>query len=124
MKSFFETDLSPVDKTAAIVVGKGVHYDPNMVHQFEHYINPPATLQFTGPKDQDMAGRKYGFMSVVGYLGKRGRGALWLVKCKCGMYEVRRSKSIKKASPRDKCQACHHLDHIKNHYKYLQSLSI
>jgi hypothetical protein len=65
----------------------------------------------------DLTGRKYGKLIVVGLfndkkyinenLGFRTCArSLWVVRCICGWYETRTTKSIKKAHPESCCFQC------------------
>jgi hypothetical protein len=121
---------APLNKTAALVTGKGVHFDDtaklkrNPGHR--HFEAPPVCVD---PKDypqapefQDLRGRKIGRMKVVGYLGTLGyskwaKGA-WLVRCVCGDYETRKAKTIKTSNdPNHSCDRCAYTNRLVNGYR-------
>lgn len=106
----------PVDRTAAIVTGKGIHYTP--IIQKDSVISkvpiptrqiPESTLNTSA--FTDLTGRQIGSFKVIGlskYQKKR-----WVVKCVCGNYTARRSKSLLNESTRHMCDECNHLQRIK-----------
>lgn len=72
-----------------------------------HFDAPPKILPVPASAP-NRTGKKYGALTVIGYLGpnSRNRGSEWLVRCLCGQYEVRRAKAVDKASPHDCCARC------------------
>ena len=106
----------PVNRAAARVTGRGVHYDPiKKVTQTQYYAPPPT---FRTPSHvRDLTGVSFGRHRVIGFLetsGGRAAGPKWLVRCACGTYEERRSKSIRNPqNTSDCCQQCRHLLHLK-----------
>lgn len=112
--------LHPVNKTAALVVSKGVEYKPDCKVQVKEFIGPPPiVLAHKHPRTAtfaDLTGRKKGRFVVIGLM--QGSGGKWVVKCACGTYTTRSSKSIKSAdtNPKahfDACRECMHLAHLK-----------
>lgn len=118
----------PVDKTAALVTGKGESYDL-IIKQSSIVCSKRPLPTYKIPKFcVDLAGVKIGNMTVIGYshpkrtgTGKRaGKGSLWVVKCVCGNYEYRNSRVIKKHlkgevnRPLDNmCVVCKKLKHMR-----------
>lgn len=103
MKDFeFTATHVPIDMTARKVVSKGINFDKNEFvskHKFKYHSDLPLIINNQLPKDPsfiDFTGLKVGNLSVIGLVknsyGIRGK---WLVKCNCGIYEVRTSKAIK-----------------------------
>lgn len=75
---------------------------------------PPAPLAPRPHNVQDLTGRPFGRMTVIGYhKSKAGLGALWLVRCVCGYYELRRSKAIVNSGAEQSCSECTRLEHLR-----------
>lgn len=119
----------PVDGAAARVIGGGVHYEPQKEIVQRHWTAPPNLAPITplmreNPQFEDLAGRKVGRFTVIGYLGKlsKSKAALWLVRCACGDYESRNAKAIRNPENRgDRCDKCRHLSHLKRRETYLHN---
>ena len=112
---FIATDKS-VNRTAGMVVKKGIHYDER-TRQENYYISkiPLPIIPFIGHKEHDLTGNKYYRLRVIGYIGKGSRTGRWLVRCTCGNYEVRLAKVLKrKEEEYGKCSHCQDLDYIKS----------
>lgn len=99
----------PINKQTALVVSKGVRFEPIKKIVQRHWSSAP---QCDEPPRRaplvDVAGKKFGRFTVVKYFGSNEkRGALWLVKCACGDYETRTSKSINNPNNTgDRCEKC------------------
>lgn len=111
--------LAPVNRTAGMVVGPG---DPRHECTFNPIVyrsDSPSMriVPFTGPADMDLSGVKIGRWRVVGYLGKAKQWShktgRWLVKCDCGAYELRTSKSLRNPDAVQMCQGCAYTEKIK-----------
>lgn len=121
MSDAFDKILSsrPVNKQAARVMGRGVHFVPNKKIDQSHWSAPPVTIQVSSqasnPSFQDQSGKKFGRFTVVGYLGA-GR---WLCRCSCGDYETRRQKAIlNRGNFGDRCDNCRHLSFLKRRAEF------
>lgn len=107
--------LTPINITAALVVSKGVHYQPDCTIQVKEYIGPPAMIARhklpKNPSFTDLTGIKKGRLKVIGLMeGERGK---WVVRCVCGTYTTRSAKSIKSIATNpsanfDACRECAH----------------
>lgn len=78
---------------------------------------PPLRAHPPDPGFVDMTGRKIGRLTVVGYLGKGHKGALWLVRCACGAFERRVTRTLKRSAVdgrNDRCGECGYLDELRN----------
>ncbi len=112
----------PINKTTALVAGRGVGYvcAKNIVHA--HWETPPATLPLMQGMP-DLKDKKCGLLTVVG-LYRRGDGkggSRWLVRCVCGRYTVRRSATITNSKdPNDCCEECRQLLYTKRHQYFLE----
>lgn len=119
--SFVATHV-PCNKTAANCVRKGFHYQfESKVRDKYHSENPLKTIKnISDFSSEDFTGKKHGFFTVIGLTKRIDKsGFIWLVKCRCGIYEVRTSKSIRnhrdnpgKYDP-DMCLACADIEKIK-----------
>lgn len=100
----------PVDAAAARAVSMRGEHEPTIKIEdwHKHYDAPPKT--FPTPSDvQERTGRKFGRLTVIGFLygQKKGTpGSRWLVRCVCGQYEVRRGKIIDRADADQCCARC------------------
>jgi hypothetical protein len=99
---------NPSNITAALVTSSGEHWDPERPTSWPatSYAAPPRTLRWTGPGD--LAGARYGRLTVVGLLKRTEVWSLWLVRCQCGDHEDRTRAAIqKKVAPM--CWRCDRL---------------
>lgn len=130
----------PVNKTAANVIKKGVLFESNKNCVIRS--NPNKMPIGRVPNDvEDLTGRQHGYFKVIGIyndpdryknihvkLRKAGgalchlkrrkdmrQRSLWVVRCCCGNYEVRRAKAIKNRFDPiyDRCSECFELFHLK-----------
>lgn len=106
----------PVNRSAALAVsGGGERYEPAVKTDSRYWDTPPP-LPPLPENCQDLTGTTFGRLVVVGYYGSGsgggGKGSIWLVRCKCGAYETRRTKSIKKLG--NGFHACHKCDYQKH----------
>lgn len=74
---------------------------------------------FTGPSDLDLTGNRFGRLVVTGASAEwksNSMGTAWVVRCDCGYFEIRRSKTIRKQEARTSkmCSHCDILEAIKN----------
>ena len=116
---FFDVSLRPVNSTAARVVSRGVHYDSSKKIVQRHWDVPPPVRPV--PKDpslQDLTGVKFGRFTVLGFYAE-GNG-LWVVRCACGDYETRRTKSIKNPNnDQDRCENCRQLVELRRRAEFI-----
>jgi hypothetical protein len=84
----------PNDKTAALVTGTGIHWEPERPANWtgKSYDAPPPTIRWTQPGD--LTGTRYGRIRVVGLLKAKFNWSLWLVRCQCGAWEDRTAGAI------------------------------
>ena len=102
--------LSPVNRTSARVVGRGVHWTPDKQIDPRESQNPlpygPIALS-----SNVRAGMKFGFFTVLGRAGDEHRsktkGAPYVCRCLCGMYAIRRARAVlNPANDKDACGRC------------------
>lgn len=108
---------APINKTAALVVSKGTEFVP---------MKRVLTMDSPNPIPTIGTGRlPYNIAKVVqGYIGKR-RGRLvvvglyshqpmrYVMRCQCGTYTVRKSKTLRNEANYDMCEHCRHLMQLK-----------
>lgn len=122
----------PLDKTAARVMGKGVHYEREMKPaptQVRASVDPlpTASSALIAGLDvyKELVGNTFGRWRVIGFAANQGTqnsNATWVVKCSCGRYEHRKAKAIRRAPMTgDCCAECRNLQYIKRAYKELGS---
>jgi hypothetical protein len=111
----------PVDKTAALVTGKGVHYEREVKSEYSISDLPIPTRLVErnndgNPEFEDLTGRRAGRMVCIGLA--RDYNGRWVVKCDCGRYTTRSTKSIKKAAPDNMCEHCQRIVNVKRYQEY------
>jgi hypothetical protein len=103
---------APLNRTASTVRdGSGDTWEPTMKSGQKHWKAPPLPLEpfIAVPGSKwliDLTGRQVGRLTVVRYHGRSGVSTpepMWLVRCVCGDYELRRAKSIIKETENDPC---------------------
>lgn len=120
----------PRDTTAAAVVFyKGVHYDPEIkgktyqTQDTPHLLRSISSLPDKVKKDpnfKDYTGFKYGNFVVVGLL-KDKKFDKWVLRCNCGLYEIRRTSRLREEPKRlcqQICQSCLDLARLQNREFY------
>lgn len=93
---------TPLDRQASVIRdGSGdIWREPDMPSNWAHWKAPPPAEGKLPAGRPNYAGAIFGRLSVIRYHGKSGLSNpqhVWLVRCSCGDYEVRREKSIAKA---------------------------
>ena len=98
--------LMPSDKTAAVVGGKGVHYEFQPADATKVHSQVPLPTRIANGRDRgrpnfvDLTGAQIGRLKVVGIsaeIKENDQNKIrWVVRCVCGTYEMRRSGYIKR----------------------------
>ena len=112
---------APVNKGAEMIFSGGESYEPKLPDTLIHSdvplpIKPIDKSILNNPQFVNMTGRKYGRFTVMGLstLNSPGQNAgRWVVRCICGRYELRRTKTIKKAAPDDMCGECRKVEQLR-----------
>lgn len=114
-------NFTPVNRTAALVVSRGEHFEPEVDTSKMVYsdtplpIKRPTNAAKSNPAYKDLTGLRNGRLTVMGlYAGGKGR---WVVRCACGKYEVRTAKAVKNIANNDMCSFCHAVERIKHIYQ-------
>lgn len=131
---------TPLNGNAGSVTSRGTSWTPKQECPPDqmHWTAPPPMIAFTEAKRlydsayntlPNLTGEKFGRFTVIGVLDdyKPKRGLRWVVRCACGDYEARKSKTIRKfqANPRpegegrggDRCHNCDTLLEIRRRYR-------
>lgn len=119
----------PLNAQAKNVISQGVHYEYKSKDKFHQ--NTPCDLKSNYEINlmeknfvefKNFSGIKYGDLTVIGlarFNGSKGcTRSRWLVKCVCGIFEIRTSKAIKNHLENnfrepDCCKACGDLKVIR-----------
>lgn len=118
MKPFDGTIPDPLDKQAAMMFAKGEKHRVGLSNNRFHSDAPPRVQPWLNanrrnPAD-DLTGRTVGRLTVIGYAAEHS--GKWVVRCVCGLYELRSAKAVKNpANDRDACADCRTLDQAKRH---------
>ena len=111
MKSQKEIDPNlPIDKSSKYVVSKSNerYSDFNPGDMLTNSSGLP--VKNIPSHVNDLTGIKKGRLIVIGlsasFSKDNGHGYRWVVRCSCGRYEIRRSRTILKANPIDMCNVC------------------
>lgn len=110
----------PINKTAAMVMSAGTHYEPVLNTQNDRK-NPlpisPVSKAEAGQADfKDITGFIFGRFTV---LGRHSESSRWVVRCDCGVYTTRKKKAISNPkNSQDRCQMCRKLISIKRSYAF------
>jgi len=113
----------PVNRDAALARDARSRdpWEPNKKIAQRHWSAPPR-LPRRPSAVPDLAGRKFGHFTVVGYFGPFRRGSLWLVRCLCGDYETRKSHAVKNPhNCHDRCDKCRTLLFLRREQHYLRT---
>jgi hypothetical protein len=106
----------PIDRTAAMMLSKGVA-PPEITITCDHWeVCPPLKKPaINGP---DLSGHRQGRLVAVGmHKERQGR---WVVRCDCGDFEIRTAKSLRNhANSADKCVKCRKIDQAKRHHEFV-----
>ena len=104
----------PINRLAAIVTSKGTQFKPtSKPSNYDVRDVQPVLKPWAETTGEDLTGRKFGRFAVVGYSAEKP--ARWVVRCQCGLYEFRTSKSVKNPNnDTDRCQDCRATFYIVN----------
>ncbi|HEJ6002023.1 TPA: hypothetical protein SL812_003317 [Pseudomonas aeruginosa] len=108
---------APVNGTAARVIKKGEHFDSRKKYgavcvDLPLAMRAPTEGEMTTSGFIDLRGVKFGRFTVLGMSAKKA--ARWVVRCECGNWSLRTSRSIKNPNnAEDCCEECRHLLFLK-----------
>ncbi|ASL39303.1 MULTISPECIES: hypothetical protein [Acetobacter] len=117
--------LAPLNRTAAVVVGRGTGWAPakKVIHDHDAWQeNPLPVITPEGETAQAIAkgliGTRHGYLTVIGYGGKRSKSksakAVWVVRCDCGMYGHHKMRALSNPDKsRMMCPNCDYLHELK-----------
>ena len=112
---------APLNAEAATVTSEGWESDFRAERDEDPYeqITPHELRPFVkNPENRDLKGSRFGRVTVLGLMKvskKRGKGALWSVRCDCGIYTGMRTKSLNRKDREEPlaCRNCDYLEGIK-----------
>lgn len=98
----------PVDSTAGRVVRPGEHYHPDKTIDAVMSETPIPVKPVSKKVAGRIIGQRQGSLVVIG--SARDYENRWVVRCDCGQYTIRRSKSINNPNNSDDCcEYCRHM---------------
>lgn len=109
----------PVNKSASMArTMKGERHDVPIPKGLAHFKAPPpphGEWKAGHRRPFNYSGRQYGRLTVVRYHGaSKSDLPIWLVRCTCGDYELRRQDSLDKSrDPDECCYVCRHTREVK-----------
>ncbi len=107
----------PINKTAALVTGKGVHWEPRkeLIKPWDAWRDTPLPIAPMPKLSPFQVGFKVCRLTVIGYGGKTNKSGRWVVRCTCGMYGHQRAKFLMSwnAKSRAMCPRCDHLSQMQ-----------
>lgn len=104
-----------INKTAALVTGKGVRFESRKKFNSSHSESPLRTVP-ANKRETNYTGKRFGYFVVIGKYWKKKAGGkpTWVVKCSCGHYETRTSRSINNtANKKDRCHHCRETGYLR-----------
>ncbi|HCI6749388.1 TPA: hypothetical protein NPP60_005058 [Klebsiella variicola subsp. variicola] len=123
-RDILDSKRNAVNRTAARVVGKGVHWTPDKKILTVESDNPLPlrNLEDLEPQArahaQAMIGLRCGRLTVIGLSTTKKR---YVCRCYCGRYCLRSGVAIKNPANQtiDRCELCRALAAIKKHHHYV-----
>ena len=109
----------PVNRTAALVMGKGYEFSPSLpetVRDQEQEFAIKKHWDWSSNKSRgfiDFTGLRIGRLKVIGLA--RDYKKRWVVRCSCSAYTLRTAKALKNTGNSDymMCESCRYLEHLK-----------
>lgn len=100
----------PIDKVARRVLQRGTHHDfvPDPTEQWTDIPLETKPFPATCSPSENLTGMKFGRVTVIGLSvipnrrhkgngssrGNGGKGPKWVVRCACGYYTIKRSRTL------------------------------
>jgi hypothetical protein len=108
----------PVNKAAGAVLGRGVHWDGSGKEARKTWDGPPKTRPVPA-NVEDLTGVRFGRLVVLGLMdGSQGKPR-WVVRCSCGLFEVRKGQAVKNPeNANDRCSKCGYWHHLRRREIY------
>lgn len=107
---------APLDRQASVVRdGSGDLYEAPKSATQAFWTAPPEPEGPLPPGVEDLSGRAFGQMRVIRYHKRNPKtGSLWLCRCVCGGYELRRGKIVRESGGKgDGGGCCHQCDRVR-----------
>ena len=111
----FGTHLLPLNSDTAKAVSGGANFehaerDTGTIKTWRTFPTLEELPRKIKPqeinKSDDLTGQRKGKMVIVCYVGSGSKTSLWLAKCECGIYEIRRGNTWRKNKTDDRCTFC------------------
>lgn len=119
-----QIDGVPIDRTAHRVVQRGTHYEFKPLGEaFSDLPLPTRPWPHGVPRTTDLAGKKFGRLTVIGMAPKGGKSSAWVVKCECGAYTHRTAKALVGGYD-SRCTQCTRCDNIEKMRQGTNSLGL
>lgn len=102
---------APINRNAALSTGRGESWAPSVQLQNTSDTVPPLRKPSrearANPNFQDLTGRTFGRLTVLGIHAERAKsgGARWVCRCRCGQYAQFRARTLLDGD-QDRCGAC------------------
>lgn len=112
------TKGAPVDRTAAMVAGRGVEYKSKKRILTDEQDHPYPLKRV--PRDcNDITGMRRGRLVCLGLSSEvNGR---WACRCDCGKYVLRTYRAItNEGNWCDRCEQCRHLAHLQRKEEWIR----
>ncbi|CAB4166828.1 hypothetical protein UFOVP844_60 [uncultured Caudovirales phage] len=118
------------DSALKVVYATGTHYNPKVKSNAHGYstAQPPLRPPEKWPRKvtidplfEDLTGFKVGYFTCIGMLMCNDFNK-WVVRCSCGNYEIRKTKTLKRIEDKvdqNRCQSCLDLEQLR-HKDYWQ----
>lgn len=111
---------APLNTTASVVRdGSGEHWTPHK--PFDQRVHSDVPIPCAPPPQgaTDLTGLRAGRLLVIGFHSRRKKsGRMWVVRCQCGAYEVRKGSKLTEdrpaAAPELTCLDCETLRHAQH----------
>lgn len=111
----------PINKTASLVTSGGVHYEPDRNLTCESSDMPIPTIKV--PRAiKNYTGARSGELTVIGLRRiktNRTKVKVWVVRCSCGIYETRVTRSLRNIdNSEDCCVECRQTKYLRRTEQY------
>ncbi len=111
-----EHNRDPINSTAAMMLCKGEQYTSKKKGNGGDSELPIPIRALPWNADKTLIGKRRGKLTVLGISFKKYR---WVVRCDCGMYSLRKSKSMNNENNiMDRCDTCRELLYLKRKEHY------
>ncbi|WP_175224629.1 hypothetical protein [Achromobacter ruhlandii] len=129
----YDLGAIPIDAASLRVTMPSYEWNPAVKEGGELIFDIPPPFSTTkrkwnGKRPENITGRRSGRLIAVGYFGRKDKGGgaenqLWVCRCSCGKYCIRRALTIKRPKDSDDCcKHCAHLKYLQRHDRFRQGM--